>query len=214
MRSMSIYTICREIIPSGRLDASLVSLREAEARFTREAGVLEREFFQCAQQPHVIWACTEWTDQKAHDDAARAIMTVREDDRVAAAYFRPGLYFEIFALPVDAGTRAFSDGESRYVVVAHALVEDRRRQGWEERLSARLEALPRPRGLLRIRTYRNYCATNELVAFFEWSDAEMYDAERLAGKRTVEEHILVEERRSDLAGYDQFECLPLEISAS
>ena len=82
---MSIHTICRAVFPEGGLQESLADLERAESKFTREAGVLDRHFFQCVQQPHLIWARTEWTRQADHDAAARSIMKVRDDDRVAAA---------------------------------------------------------------------------------------------------------------------------------
>ena len=137
---MTMQSICRQIVEEGRLEETLASQARAEASFTREIGVLRRRFFQCVQQPHVIWAITEWENEKAHNDAAESIMLVRRDDRVASAWFRPGLYFELFGRPVAEGTARWADGEPGLVVVCHGTVASRRRDGWTARLAARLAA--------------------------------------------------------------------------
>ena len=51
----------------------------------------------------------------------------------------------------------------------------------------------------------------EFVALFEWRDAESYEAGRLVSERTIEERILIDDPRSDLAGYDQYESVPLAM---
>jgi len=154
---MSMFTICREIVAEGELQDSLDGMREAEANFTAEVGVLDRRFYQCVQQPHVIWANTEWTTEKAHNLAAEAIMKVRKDDRVASAYFRPGLYFEIFCLPVEAAWHDFEEGEAGFILLSHAVIADRAFDRWEERCRERLAALEPPPGLRRIHTnQKNY----------------------------------------------------------
>ncbi|MBI4758298.1 MAG: hypothetical protein HY783_04770, partial [Chloroflexi bacterium] len=92
-----MFSICCTIITSGKLEEELKSMAEAESKFNRDLGVLRRNFYQCIDQPHVIWTITEWTSEKAHNVAAHGIMKVRTDDRVASAYFQPGLYLEFFA---------------------------------------------------------------------------------------------------------------------
>lgn len=52
---MPMFTICTAIIPDGELEKQVSGFREAEKRFTREIGVLQRDFYQCIQQPHIIW---------------------------------------------------------------------------------------------------------------------------------------------------------------
>jgi len=208
---MTMYSICQELIAAGKLDESIESMAKAEASFTREIGVLDRHYYQCVQQPHMIWARTEWTSEKAHNTAAQSIMQVRADDRVASAYFRPGLYYEIFALPEQAASIEYTDDQPAFLVIAHGLVETKSVEHWEERVAERLADLPKLAGLQRILTFRNYYARGEFAAFFEWSSEAAYLEARLLGERTLEEHVLVRAERSDLAGYNQFECLPLAL---
>jgi len=208
---MTMYSLCTQLVDDGQLDRTLADLAAAEKRFTREIGVLRRRFLQCVPQPHLIWAATEWTSEGAHNAAARSIMQVREDDRVASAFFRPGQYWEAFALPV-AGAQLDGDGPAEHVVVARALVADRCADGWEQRAVRRFAALARPDGLVRAQVWQNYACRREIVAFLEWRDEAAYAAGRMVGERTVEEELLVAAPRSDLASYDQFECRPLSLA--
>jgi heme-degrading monooxygenase HmoA len=208
---MTMYSLCTQLVEQGKLEAALISFAEAERRFTRELGVLRRRFLQCVPQPHLIWAATEWTSERAHNAAAQSIMQVRADDRVASAFFRPGQYWEAFALPVP-GAQLDGEGPAEHVIVARMLVADRCAQGWEERVAARFGALARPAGLVRAQLWQNYACRREAVAFLEWRDEAAYAAGRLVGERTVEEELLVAAPRSDLASYDQFECRPLSLA--
>lgn len=207
---MTMFSLCTQMIAQGRLAETLAGMAEAEKRFTREIGVLQRRFLQCELQPHLIWAATEWTSEPAHNAAAKSIMQVREDDRVASAYFRPGLYWEAFALPV-AGARLEGEGPAERVVVARGLVADACAEGWERRLAQRFATLDRPAGLVRAQVWQNYACRREFVAFLEWRDDGSYAAGRMLGERTLEEALLVADPRSDLASYDQWECLPLSL---
>ncbi len=208
---MTMYSLCTQLVDDGKLDRTLADLASAEKRFTREIGVLRRRFLQCVPQPHLIWAATEWTSERAHNAAAQAIMQVREDDRVASAYFRPGQYWEAFALPLE-GASLEGEGPALHVVVVRALVADRFADGWEVRVASRFTALERPAGLVRAQVWQNYACRREVVAFLEWRDETAYAAGRLVGERTVEEELLVAAPRSDLASYDQFECRPLSLA--
>lgn len=91
-----MFTICTAIVQEGQLEKEVQNMKGAEKKFTREMGVLERDFYQCIQQPHIIWSNTKWTGEHAHNNAAESIMKVRRDDRIASAYFQPGLYYEVF----------------------------------------------------------------------------------------------------------------------
>jgi len=210
---MSMYSICTQLIAETELDATLAALAEAEKKFNAELGVLRRRFLQCNHQPHLIWANTEWTSEQAHNAAAKSLMEVREDDRVASAYFRPGLYWEIFGLPL-AGAAFDRGGSAELVIVAHGLVADRFVEGWTERVAARIAALEPPDGFVRAATWFNYACRREFVAFLEWRDEATYAAGRLHDERTVEEQLFVAAPRSDLAAYDQFECRPLDLRAA
>jgi heme-degrading monooxygenase HmoA len=221
---MTMFSICREVVQDGRLEQDLAAMAKAEAKFTREIGVLDRHYYQCVQQPHLIWACTEWTTEKAHNDAAAGIMKVRKDDRVASACFRPGLYFEIFGRPVPGLCRRFAPAgeEAGLIVVCHGLVADKRLAGWRARVAERLAALDAPAGLLEVTVHENVYAHAEFVAWVHWRDDEAYAAARAAAQpddearavspsgeveaRTLEEHLFIAAPRSDLAAYDQTEC--------
>lgn len=222
---MTMHSLCRSIVADGALATDLAGLARAELGFTREIGVLERHFYQCVQQPHVIWASTEWTSRDAHDRAAAGLMKVRRDDRVASACFRPGLYFEIFGQPLVQ--RVCEAGDAELVVVCHGLVADASREGWGEQLAQRVHELEPPAGLRSIVVHHNLYAHAEFVAFLSWRDEAAYTAARAAVRpddlaralspgdevspRTLEERLLVAAPRSDLAAYDQFECRPLVL---
>ncbi|MCC6554487.1 MAG: hypothetical protein IT372_16025 [Polyangiaceae bacterium] len=209
-----IFTICTEFIQQGSHDAEIEALRKAEQHFTREAGVLERTFYQCVQQPHILWANTRWTSEGAHNRLAQTMMKVRKDDRVASAYFRPGLYYEIFAGEISEATiGAGASGAPGYVIVAQGCVSDRDAATWRDDLAARARALPPIPGLVRCRSFFNLYCTRELVAFLEWESEEAYLAGRRLGERTIEETLLIGEKPYTLAAYVQFECRVLHLTA-
>lgn len=210
---MTMHSICREIVKEDALPETLAAYGEAESEFTTENGVLNRRFFQCVQQPHVIWACTEWTSRRAHDVAAQGLMQVREDDRVASAFFRPGLYFELFARPIHDASATWSDAPTAWVVVAEGLVAARHTAGWTDAVASRLDDWSPPAGLLRLTTYGNIELPSHFVAIFEWASEEAFENTRVGDTRTVEEQLLVAAERSDLAAYDQFECRPLPVGS-
>jgi hypothetical protein len=219
-----MFSIVETLIAEGELEQTLISQAEAEASFTREIGVLARRFYQCIQQPHLLWASTEWTGQAAHDDAAEGIMKIRRDDRVASACFRPGLYFEIFGRPIDNACRDFTGAPSTagcspdagFVLVCHGTVADKGFGHWSERLAARVQSLSDapPEGLLSLQTFENYHGRHEFVAFLGFRDEAAYAAARVPENapkdaRTLEELLFVQAPQSDLSGYNQFECRPL-----
>ncbi len=74
---MSMFSICMALVVEGTLPESIAGLKEAEGKFSAEAGVRFRRFFQCRVQPHAIWALTEWTAEKNHNDAAQSLMGPR-----------------------------------------------------------------------------------------------------------------------------------------
>ncbi len=208
-----MFSICKQIIERGRLDAELSELVKAERQFTREIGVLERRFYQCIQQPYLIWANTKWTSEKAHNTAAAAIMKVRTDDRVASAYFRPGLYFEVFAREIKEAALDRAHGEdSALILVCHGLVADKHWDGWQERFVDRTKHLADVEDVLRCRTFVNYYCPREFVGFLEWRSGSAYDKFRNRSDRTIEELLFVGERDSELAAYIQYECNPFDAT--
>src|SRR3954463_821928 len=121
-----MFSICKQILEHDKLEQSLQEYREAEKKFNAELGVKNRVFYQCIQQPHIIWANTEWISEGAHNRAAASIMKVRKDDRVAAAYFRPGLYFEVFTKRYEKASFETARGkEPGFVVVCHGVIADK-----------------------------------------------------------------------------------------
>jgi hypothetical protein len=204
-----MYSICKLIVADQQLPEKLAECAAMEPAFNRKIGVLDRALWQCAQQPHLIWSRTRWTTEKAHNEAAARIMKTRVDDRVASAYFRPGLYYEIFAREVASMENGPDTG--RFLVVAHGLVADKRMSAWTATLPERMERLRGLPGLLSARTFSNYYCDREFVGFFEWRDEDAYAAGRLLGDLTVEETAYVGPVavHSDLASYIQYECRPL-----
>jgi len=207
-----MFSICCTIIPSGKLEEELKSMAEAESKFNRDLGVLRRNFYQCIDQPHIIWTITEWTSEKAHNVAAYGIMKVRTDDRVASAYFQPGLYLEFFAkeLPEVACTRDL-EAAPGLVVICHGIVASKKIEAWNKRIKATGEVLAAKRGLLRSRIFYNYYNSTHFWGLMEWSEREGYEEERMVGEITVEEFTFVGGLRSELAAYNQYYCAPLSF---
>jgi hypothetical protein len=211
---MPMFTICTAIIPEGELEKQINGFRDAEKRFTREIGVLERDFYQCIQQPHIIWSNTKWTGEKAHNDAAESIMKVRKDDRIGAAYFQPGLYFEIFCNEMDEVSYKSSDPmPSGIVVVCHGLVAVKKMEEWNKSVKETFKELHKVKGLGSCRTFYNYYNPSEFVGFMGWSREDAYQEHRMIGDLTVEEQFYtgLKTGSSMLASFNQFYCKPLKI---
>jgi len=214
VKEMPIFTICTAIVPDGELEKQVNSFREAEQRFTREIGVLERDFYQCIEQPHIIWSNTKWTEEKAHNDAAQSIMKVRKDDRIGAAYFRPGLYFEIFCKEIDeVSYKASSKRPFSMVVICHGLVAAKKLVVWTKVLHEANKNLTSVDGLGFCRTFFNYYNPAEFVGFMGWSGPKDYQQHRMIDDLTIEEHCYtgLSSSSSLLAGYNQFYCNPLKL---
>lgn len=210
---MPMFTICTAIIPEGELEKQINGFRDAEKRFTREIGVLERDFYQCIQQPHIIWSNTKWTSEKAHNDAAQSIMKVRKDDRIGAAYFQPGLYFEIFCKEIEVSYKPPSPTPSEMVVISHGLVAIKRLEEWNKTIQENLKAFPKVEGLNFCRTFYNYYNPAEFVGFIGWSNKDTYQEHRMINDLTIEEQSFTGLRSgsSMLASFNQFYCKPLNI---
>lgn len=210
-----MYSICKLLVAEQQLPAKLAECAHMEGSFTSDIGVMERAFWQCAQQPHLIWSRTRWTTEKAHNEAAARIMQKRLDDRVASAYFRPGLYYEIFAKELTAARIGDDATRGAFLVVAHGLVADKKMAAWKMVLPQRLRSLENVPGLVSARTFTNYYCDREFVGFFEWRDEDAYTASRMQGDLTVEETAYVGPVavHSDLASYIQYECRPLVLAS-
>jgi hypothetical protein len=209
-----MFTICTAIVPEGELEKQVSGFREAEKRFTREIGVLERDFYQCIQQPHIIWSNTKWTGEKAHNDAAQSIMKVRRDDRIGAAYFQPGLYFEIFCKEIDEVFFSRPGGNPpEIVVICHGLVATKKLDPWHKMVREISKDLHSVRELGFCRTFYNYYNRAEFVGFMGWKSQESYQKHRMIDDLTIEERCYtgLKSGSSLLAGFNQFYCRPLRI---
>jgi hypothetical protein len=209
-----MFTICTAIVPEGELEKQVNGFREAEKRFTREIGVLQRDFYQCIQQPHIIWSNTKWTGEKAHNDAAESIMKVRRDDRIGAAYFQPGLYFEIFCREIiEASFRSPGKNPPEMVVICHGLVAVKELERWNKMVRELKKDLRSVVGLGFCRTFYNYYNPAEFVGFMGWSSQESYQKHRMIDDLTIEEHCYtgLKSGSSLLAGFNQFYCRPLML---
>jgi len=211
---MPMFTICTAIIPEGELEKQIVGFREAEKRFTREIGVLQRDFYQCNQQPHIIWSNTKWTSEKAHNDAAESIMKVRKDDRIGSAYFEPGLYFEIFCNEVKEASYEVSDIQpAGMIVVSHGLVAQGQLEYWNKAMRETSKDLSSVRELGFCRVFCNYYNLAEFVGFMGWSSLKEYQEHRMIDDFTIEERLYtgLKKGSSVLAAYNQFQCSPLKV---
>ncbi len=202
-----MYSVCQIVIEDGTLEETLEGFTEAEKMFNDELGVLERNFYQCIQQPHVVWANTRWKSEGHHNKAAASLMEVRADDRIASAYFRPGLYYEIFADPPEDENNIFPQSKTgECVVVCHGIVSDKHsNEPLSLRLPSRMEQVKEVQGLLSCEVYFNNYAAQEFVAFLGWSNHEDYLANSMIDKRTVEE-VLFAGKPYELSSYIQYEC--------
>jgi len=210
-----MFTICTAIVQEGQLEKELQNLKEAEKKFTREIGVLERDFYQCIQQPHIIWSNTKWTGECAHNNAAESVMKVRRDDRIASAYFQPGLYYEVFCKEIEeVSYNATGEKASELVVICHGLVAIKKLEQWNKILRELFKDLPSVKGLEFCRTFYNYYNQTEFVGFMGWRSEQDYQTYRLKGDFTVEEHYYtgIKDGSSLLAAYTQFYCRPLKVS--
>jgi len=208
-----MFTICTAIIAEGELKNTLSGFRDSEKKFTREIGVLERDFYQCIQQPHIIWSNTKWTSEKAHNEAAQSIMKTRKDDRIGSAYFEPGLYFEIFCKEIEEACYGRRKDKADMIVVAHGLVASKELEMWKRTTQKVFRDLGSIEGLVACRTFYNYYNSAEFVGFMEWTNQESYKKHRIIDDLTVEEQCYTGLRRgsSMLAAYTQFYCKPLMI---
>jgi len=211
---MAMFTICTAIIPEGELEKHIRGFREAEKRFTREIGVLQRDFYQCVQQPHIIWSNTEWTSEKAHNDAAASIMKVRKDDRIGSAYFEPGLYFEIFCNEIEEVSYEAPDRQAAgLIVVSHGLVALKQLENWDETVRSTSKDLPSSKRPRFSRVFYNYYNSAEFVGFMGWNSLKDYQEHRMIDDLTIEERVYTGLKRGSslLAAYNQFQCIPLKV---
>lgn len=210
---MPMFTICAATVPEGELGKQIDGFREAEKRFTLKIGVLEREFFQCIQQPHIIWSNTKWINEKAHNDAAHGIMKVRKDDRIGGAYFQPGLYFEIFCNEIDEICYKANTRMPELVVICHGLIAAKELDRWNRNIRDLSKDMQSINSLHFCRTFYNYYNSAEFIGFMGWSSQGMYQENRMIGELTIEEHLFtgLKSGSSMLAGFNQFYCKPLNL---
>ena len=212
---MAMFTICTAIIPEGELEKQINGFREAEKRFTREIGVLQRDFYQCIQQPHIIWSNTKWTSEKAHNDAAASIMKVRKDDRIGSAFFQPGLYFEIFCNEINqVSYKAPDEQPVGLVVVSHGLVALKQLEHWNETVRCMVKDLALVERLRFCRVFYNYYNATEFVGLMGWNSLKDYEKHRMIDDLTIEECVYtgLKKGSSLLAAYNQFQCNPLKLT--
>jgi len=214
---MPMFTICTVIVQEGQLEKELRGMSEGEKKFTREIGVLERDFYQCIQQPHIIWSNTKWTGEYAHNNAAESIMKVRRDDRIASAYFQPGLYYEIFCKEIDeVSYKSPSDKPYELVVVCHGLVALKKLDDWNKAIRELAKDSQSVDGLVFSRTFYNYYNPTEFVGLMGWASQEDYQKHRMIGNLTIEEHCYtgLKTGASLLAAFNQFYCKPMKIKTT
>jgi len=211
---MTMHSICTAFVTDDTLDKMLSETSAAEKYFTRDNGVLSRRFFQCRTQRQVIWANTEWDTEDAHNDAAQSIMKTRRDDRISSVIFGPEPYFEIFAEELkDFRVGAMSDAIN-LVVVGHGLIAESARETYLERRSSRWQETG-PGDISWLRLYHNSHHQDEFV-FFMGFESGMDIEKQAESSGPLIEHIFTglddPFAMAPLAGYNQFVCVPLDIS--
>jgi hypothetical protein len=208
-----VFSVCTVFVEQGGLEVTLAGMREAETGFNREKGVLQRYFFQCETQPHIIWSLTEWTSEKHHNDAAQSIMKTRRDDRIASAAFGPDPYFEIFC---EAGPLSFGSptADCRFFVVAHGTISEKMGDRYLEFRKKRVTSLGQRFPWFGL--FPNTYNSSEFVAFLGFESREAWAAVRSVEDMTIEEYLLTGLRvpmgMSLLAGFNQFLCKRLDLA--
>ncbi len=211
---MSIFTICTDFAPDGELDDVLAAGANAEKKFTREIGVLDRHYFQCTTNKQVLWAYTEWETLKHHNDAAEGILECRRDDRIASILFGPSPYFECFCRE----QKEFSIGDHspnyQLVIVGDVLISEKnlseftglRQRRWEQFDKSRIDWL---------RVFTNAYSENQFTFFMGFTSEERYKAaydDDLALEEWLFTGLQDPMKLSAVAGYNQFRCVPLDIT--
>lgn len=208
-----MFTICCSTISEGKLEEELKSMAQAEKKFNRDLGVLRRNFFQCIDQPHIIWTITEWISEQAHNSAARSIMKVRDDDRVASAFFQPGLYMEFFCKEFQNGAYIRdSQAVPELVVISHGVIASEKERNWYRRIEKATKTHSKKENLLRSRIFYDYYNRSHFWGLMEWNNRIGYEADRMISEITVEEFIFVGGCCSELAVYNQYYCAPLFLA--
>lgn len=210
---MSIFTLCTATVPQGKLPEALADLAAAEPKFSAEAGVLWRRFFQCQVQPHLIGAVTEWVSERHHHDAAQSLMKTRRDDRIAAINFGPDPYYEIFCDEVLDLRVGEPSSAATCVVIAQGLIGERAREAYLAQRAERAGELASRVAWQRV--YHNRYHRDEFIAMLGFHDSAAYQAaSEVAGLR-LEEVLLTGLREplgmSRVASYNQYVCVPLML---
>ena len=201
-----MFSICTAIIEPGKIDETLAQWKESEKVFTREIGVMERYFFQCEIQPHIVWSLTGWVSEKHHNDAAQSIMKIRRDDRIASAPFdKP--YFEVFAEqdPLSFGSAGANCG---LIIVAHGLISAKARERYYELRKKRIAEFKNRFAWFGL--YHNTYNPDEFTAYLGFENKAAYEALRKDEGLCLEEYLLTGLQTplgmSMIAGYNQFPC--------
>ncbi|KKN18307.1 hypothetical protein LCGC14_0957090 [marine sediment metagenome] len=208
-----MFSICTEYIENGKLEEILKGFKESEKKFTKDIGVLFRKFFQCKIQPHIIWAITEWKNEKAHHDAAQSIMGIRRDDRFASVGFGPEPYFEIFCNEDEIFKIGAYSEEYQFIIVIHGLIGEKVYDKFLEISKKRLEEVKEK--LQWVSVFRNTYHSGEFVAYLGFIDEKYYNKIRKINDIYLEEYLFTGLRKplgmSYIASYNQFLCNPIDF---
>ncbi|KKK43566.1 MAG: hypothetical protein Lokiarch_25900 [Candidatus Lokiarchaeum sp. GC14_75] len=208
-----MFSICTEYIENGKLEEILKGFKESEKKFTKDIGVLFRKFFQCKIQPHIIWAITEWKNEKAHHDAAQSIMETRRDDRFASVGFGPEPYFEIFCNEDEIFKIGSYSEEYQFIVVIHGLIGEKVYDTFLEISKKRLGEVREK--LQWVSVFRNTYHSSEFVAYLGFTNENYYNKVRKINDLYLEEYLFTGLRNplgmSYIASYNQFLCNPIDF---
>lgn len=202
-----MFTICTGFIQDGKIEEYMNMLKDDGKIFNNDIGVLNRKFFQCEYQSHIIWSITEWVSEKHHNDAAESLMKIRRDDRFASiSGGQP--YFEIFCQEDETIKSQGYAQELNYMVIAHFTINETCKEKYLEIRDSRINEFKDQLKFMRV--FYNIYNSNEFVAFLGFKDKEEYEASRNIGGLFIEEYLFTGLKdpfeMSYVAGYNQFIC--------
>lgn len=202
-----MFTICTGFIQEGKKEEYMNKLKDDGKIFNNSIGVLNRSFFQCEYQSHIIWAITEWVSEKHHNDAAELLMKIRRDDRFASiSGGQP--YFEIFCAENESIKINACAHDINYMVIAYFTINEVCSGKYLEIRDSRINEIKGNINFMRV--FHNIYNSNEFVAFLGFKNKEEYESARNTNGLLIEEYLFTGLKdpfsMSYVAGYNQFVC--------
>ncbi len=209
------FSICTAFISDGTLEKELQRMAGMEKKISeRVKGIILRRFFQCKTQSQIIWAITQWRSEGLHNSVAQRLMKTRRDDRIASINFGPDPYFEIFGHECkDLRIGKFS-GSLNYIIIGHGLINLNLKDEYLKLQKERFSRIKKQE-IPWLRVYYNKYNSTEFVFFIGFKDQSEFEKHKNIGEFQLLEYLFtgITEpfKMSQLAGYNQFICVPLKL---